>query len=106
YRLVNRPEEGGLRAVQMVLPRSWDIALIFLDSLEHGRDPVEMVMRKSPENDGGGATERAGSETTVFQGNTVEELKTKWQEIVDELGRSEITVTNMENALEGALSIR
>ncbi|CAM9271684.1 unnamed protein product, partial [Ectocarpus sp. 13 AM-2016] len=43
---------------------------------------------------------------TVFQGITFEELKTKWQEIVDELRRNGITVTNMENALEGALSIR
>ncbi|CAM9212614.1 unnamed protein product [Ectocarpus sp. 8 AP-2014] len=106
YRLVNKPDEGGLRGIQMVLPRSWDIALTFLDSLEHGRDPVEMVMRKSPDHDGGGATETAGSKKTVFQGITVEELKTKWQEIVDEIERSGITVTNMENALEGALSIR
>lgn len=63
-------------------------------------------MRKSPDNDGGGATETTGSKTTVFKEITVEELKTKWQGIVDELGRSGITVTNMENALEGALSIR
>ncbi|CAB1113826.1 unnamed protein product [Ectocarpus sp. CCAP 1310/34] len=129
YRLVNKPDEGGLRGVRMVLPRSWDIAQVFLDSLEDGRartrvcherrrlirlcfdrrlprNPVEMVMRKSPDNDGGGATETAGGKTTVFQGITVEELKTKWQEIVDELGRSGITVANMESALEGALSIR
>ncbi|CAN0557800.1 unnamed protein product [Ectocarpus sp. 12 AP-2014] len=37
YRLVNKPDEGGLRGVQMVLPRSWDVALTFLNSLEHGR---------------------------------------------------------------------
>ncbi|CAM9739665.1 unnamed protein product [Ectocarpus sp. 4 AP-2014] len=98
YRLVNKPDEGGLRGVQMVLPRSWDIALIFLDSLEHGRDLVDMVMRKSPDN--------ARSKKTVFRGITIEELNIKWQEIVDELGRSGITVTSMENALEGALSIR
>ncbi|CAN0283564.1 unnamed protein product [Ectocarpus sp. 12 AP-2014] len=103
YRLVNKPDKGGLRGVQMVLPRSWDIALTFLDSLEHGRDPVEMVMLKSSDSDKG-ATETA--KTTVYQGITVEELSAKWQETVDELGRRGITVTNAENALEGALSIR
>ncbi|CAM9818710.1 unnamed protein product [Ectocarpus sp. 4 AP-2014] len=105
YRLVNKPDEGGLRGVQMVLPRSWDIALTFLDSLEHGRDPVEMVLLKSPDGDRG-AMETAVGKTTMFQGITVEELSAKWQETVDELGRRGITVTNAENALEGALSIR
>ncbi|CAM9876886.1 unnamed protein product, partial [Ectocarpus sp. 12 AP-2014] len=105
YRLVNKPDEGGLRGVQMVLPRSWDIALTFLDSLEYGRDPVEMVVLKSPDSDRG-ATETAGGTTTVYQGITVEELSAKWQGTVDELGRRGITVTNAENALEGALSIR
>ncbi|CAM9860742.1 unnamed protein product [Ectocarpus sp. 12 AP-2014] len=105
YRLVNKPNEGGLRGVQMVLPRSWDIALTFLDSLEHGRHPVEMVMLKSPDSDGG-ATETAVGKTTMYQGITVEELSARWQETVYELGRRGITVTNAENALEGALSIR
>ncbi|CAM9277946.1 unnamed protein product [Ectocarpus sp. 8 AP-2014] len=103
YRLVNKPDKGGLRGAQMVLPRSWDIALTFLDSLEHGRDPVEMVMLKSSDSDRG-ATETA--KTTVYQGITVEELSAKWQETVDGLGRRGITVTNAESALEGALSIR
>ncbi|CAM9834458.1 unnamed protein product [Ectocarpus sp. 4 AP-2014] len=102
YRLVNKPDKGGLRGVQIVLPRSWDIALTFLDSLEYGRDSVEMVL-KSPDSDKG-ATETA--RTTVYQGITVEELSAKWQETVDELGRRGTTVANAENALEGALSIR
>ncbi|CAM9947927.1 unnamed protein product [Ectocarpus sp. 4 AP-2014] len=87
----------------MVLPRSWDIALPFLDSLEHRRDPVEMVMLKSPNSDKG-ATETA--KTTVYQRITVVELSAKWQEAVHEFGRRGITVTNAENASEGALSIR
>ncbi|CAM9470923.1 unnamed protein product [Ectocarpus sp. 12 AP-2014] len=37
HRLVNKPNGGGLRGAQMVLPRSWDIALTVLDALEHGR---------------------------------------------------------------------
>ncbi|CBJ33700.1 LRR-GTPase of the ROCO family, putative pseudogene [Ectocarpus siliculosus] len=105
YRLINKPDEGGPRGVQNVLPRSWDIALTFLDSLEHGRDPMEMVLHKSPNSDRG-ATETAVGKTTAYQGITVEELSAKWQETVDELRRRTITVTNAENALEGALSIR
>ncbi|CAM9776838.1 unnamed protein product, partial [Ectocarpus sp. 12 AP-2014] len=90
----------------MVLPRSWDIALTVLEALEHGRDPVEVVLRKSPEPDRGDATETAGGKADVYQGITVEELGAKWQAIVDELERRGITVTNTMNALEGALSIR
>lgn len=37
HRLVNKPDGRGLRGTQMVLPRSWDIALIVLEALEHGR---------------------------------------------------------------------
>ncbi|CAN0577154.1 unnamed protein product, partial [Ectocarpus sp. 12 AP-2014] len=90
----------------MVLPRSWDIALIVLEALEHGRDPVEVVLRKSPDPDKEDATQTVEGKTAVYQGITVEELGTKWQETVDELARRGITVTNAENALEGALSIR
>lgn len=36
-RLVKKPDGSGLRGAQMVLPRSWDIALTFLEALEHGR---------------------------------------------------------------------
>ncbi|CAM9429439.1 unnamed protein product [Ectocarpus sp. 12 AP-2014] len=90
----------------MVLPRSWDIALTVLEALEHGRDPVEVVLRKSPDPNGEDAAETAEGKTDVYQGITVEELSTKWQETVDELERREITVTNAKNALEGALSIR
>ncbi|CAN0191518.1 unnamed protein product, partial [Ectocarpus sp. 12 AP-2014] len=35
-----------------------------------------------------------------------EDLSTKWQETARELARRGFTVTNTENALEGALSIR
>ena len=37
HRLVNKRDGGGLRGAQMVLPRSWDIALTFLEALERGR---------------------------------------------------------------------
>ena len=37
YRLVNKRDGGGLRGAQMILPRSWDIALTVLEALEHGR---------------------------------------------------------------------
>ena len=37
HRLVNKPDGRGLRGTQMVLPRSWDIALTVLEALEHGR---------------------------------------------------------------------
>ncbi|CAM9840223.1 unnamed protein product, partial [Ectocarpus sp. 13 AM-2016] len=85
HRLVNKPDGRGLRGAQMVLPRSWDIALTVLEALEHGRDPVEVVFRKSPEPDRGDVTETAGGKAVVYQGITVEELGTKWQETVDEL---------------------
>ncbi|CAM9929296.1 unnamed protein product [Ectocarpus sp. 6 AP-2014] len=106
HRLVNKPDGGGLRGAQMVLPRSWDTALIVLEALEQGRDPVEVVLRKSLYPDRGDATETAGGNTVVYQGITVEDLSKKWQEIVDELERRGIIVTNAKNALEGALSIR
>ncbi|CAM9626243.1 unnamed protein product [Ectocarpus sp. 8 AP-2014] len=48
HRLVNKPDAGGLRGAQMVLPRSWDAALTVLEALEQGRDPVEVAIRKSP----------------------------------------------------------
>ncbi|CAN0396606.1 unnamed protein product, partial [Ectocarpus sp. 12 AP-2014] len=106
HRLVNKPGGRGLRGTQMVLPRSWDIALTVLEALEHGRDPVEAVLHKSPDPDRGDATKMAEGKTDVYQGITVEDLSTKWQETVDELERRGITVTNAKNALEGALSIR
>ncbi|CBJ32718.1 LRR-GTPase of the ROCO family, incomplete sequence [Ectocarpus siliculosus] len=105
YRLVNKPDEGGLRGVQMVLPRSWDIALTVLEALEHGRDPVEMVLLKSPDSERR-PTETGVGKTNVYQAIKVEELGTNWRETVDELGKRGIVVTNAENALEGALSIR
>ncbi|CBJ27067.1 LRR-GTPase of the ROCO family, putative pseudogene [Ectocarpus siliculosus] len=97
---------GGLRGAQMVLPQSWDMALTVLEALEHGRDPVQAVLRKSPGPDRGNAAETAGGKTSVFQGITVEDLSTKWDETVGELKQKGITVTNAKNALKGALSIR
>ncbi|CAB1115508.1 unnamed protein product [Ectocarpus sp. CCAP 1310/34] len=85
--------------------RSWDFALTFLDSIEHGRDSVEMVMLKSPDSDSGAKATAVGK-TTMYQGITVEELSAKWQGTVDDLGRRGIMFTNAKNALEGALSIR
>lgn len=55
---------------------------------------------------GGEATERVETQGGVYQGITVEELNAKWQETVLELANREIMVTNAENALHGALSIR
>ncbi|CAM9749420.1 unnamed protein product [Ectocarpus sp. 4 AP-2014] len=106
HRLVNKPDGRGLRGTQMVLPRSWDIALTVLEALEHGRDPVEVVLCKSPDPDRGDATETTRGDTAVYHGITVEDLSIKWHETVDGLERGGITVINAKNALEGALSIR
>lgn len=37
HRLVNKSDGTGLRGAQMVLPRSWDIALTVLAAIERGR---------------------------------------------------------------------
>lgn len=37
HRLVYKGDGFGLRGAQMVLPRSWDIALTVVEALEHGR---------------------------------------------------------------------
>ncbi|CAN0218727.1 unnamed protein product, partial [Scytosiphon promiscuus] len=103
HRLVNKRDGSGLRGGHLVLPRSWDIALLALEAIERGRDPVEVVVEKYG---GGEATEKAEIKTGVYQGITAEELSTKWEEAVLELDRRGITVTNAKNALEGALSIR
>ncbi|CAM9232638.1 unnamed protein product [Ectocarpus sp. 12 AP-2014] len=106
HRLVNKPEGGGPRGTQLVLPRSWDIALTFLEALESGRDPAEVVVHKSGSAGRGDAAEMTAANAGGYQGITVEDLIAKWLETVDELARREITVTNAKNALEGALSIR
>ncbi|CAN0181727.1 unnamed protein product [Ectocarpus sp. 12 AP-2014] len=106
HRLVNKPDGGGLRGAQMVLPRSWDMALTVLEALELGRDPVEMVVQKLACPGRQDATQTAIGKTDVYQGIAVEDLSTKWQETAHELARRGFTVTNTENALEGALSIR
>ncbi|CAN0303614.1 unnamed protein product, partial [Ectocarpus sp. 6 AP-2014] len=100
HRLLHKCDGSGLRGAQMVLPRSWDVALTVLEALEHGRDPVKMIMRKSADTDGG---EAVGG---LYQGITMEGLRAKWKETVRELAKRDIAVTNPENALEGALSIR
>ncbi|CBJ26194.1 LRR-GTPase of the ROCO family, putative pseudogene [Ectocarpus siliculosus] len=104
HRLVNKPDRGGLRGARMVLPRSWDIALSVLEALELGRDPVEIVVQKLADREG--VTETARGKAVVYQGITVEDLNTKWHDTADELARRGITVTNAENALKGALSMR
>ncbi|CAM9320287.1 unnamed protein product [Scytosiphon promiscuus] len=105
HRLVYKRDGGGLRGAQMVLPRSWDIALIVLGALERGRDPVDAVVQKVVNPDGG-EMETADNKTGVFQGITVEDLSAIWLKTVLELERKGIKVTNAENALEGALLIR
>ncbi|CAM9658573.1 unnamed protein product [Ectocarpus sp. 12 AP-2014] len=106
HRLVNKPDGSGLRGTQMVLPRSWDIALIVLEALERGRDPVEVVVEHMDEPDREGPTGTAARKTGVYQGITVEALSAKWQEAVDGLAKRGVNITNAKNALEGALSIR
>ncbi|CAB1106141.1 unnamed protein product [Ectocarpus sp. CCAP 1310/34] len=69
HRLVNKPAGGGLRGTQLVLPRSWDIALTVLEALEIGRT----------------------------WGGADEDIIAKWLETVDELARREITVTSAKN---------
>ena len=63
-------------------------------------------MRKLADTDGREAVATAESKGGVYHGITMEELNAKWNETVEELKEREITVTNAENALEGALSIR
>ncbi|CAM9177444.1 unnamed protein product [Ectocarpus sp. 8 AP-2014] len=106
HRLVNKLDGGGLRGAQMVLPRSWDMALTVLEALELGRDPVEMVLQKIADPDRENVTDTAKGNTDVYQGITVEDLNAKWQATVDGLAKGGIAVTNADNALEGALSIR
>ncbi|CBJ26200.1 LRR-GTPase of the ROCO family [Ectocarpus siliculosus] len=106
HRLVNKPDGGGLRGAQMVIPRSWDIALTVLEALERGRDPVEMVVEDLGDADGGDATGTAACKTGLYHGITAEDLRTKWQEAAVGLAGRDITVTNADNALEGALAIR
>ncbi|CAN0407289.1 unnamed protein product, partial [Ectocarpus sp. 8 AP-2014] len=106
HRLVSKLDGGGLRGAQMVLPRSWGMALTGLEALELGRDPVEMVLQKLAGPDRETVTESAEGKTGVYQGITVEDLNAKWQATVDGLAKGGIAVTNAKNALEGALSIR
>lgn len=70
------------------------------------RDPVEMVLQKLAGPDRENAMEAAERKTDVYQGITVEDLEVKWQATVDGLAKEGIAVTNVKNALEGALSIR
>ncbi|CAN0529019.1 unnamed protein product, partial [Ectocarpus sp. 12 AP-2014] len=90
----------------MVLPRSWGIALTFLEALERGRDPVETIVRKLADPDERESAGTAPSKVEMYRGITVEELSAKWLGAVLELEKREITVANAEHALEGALSIR
>lgn len=56
--------------------------------------------------DRGDAIGTGGCKTGFYQGITVEDLSAKWQEAVVGLAERDITVTNADNALEGALAIR
>ena len=70
------------------------------------RDPVEMVVLRLADTDGGEAIELEEANGGVYHGITMEELRAKWHETVCGLAKREIAVTNPENALKGALSIR
>eukprot|EP00752_Nemacystus_decipiens_P001249 g1247.t2 len=96
----------GRRGTQMVLPRSWDIALTVLEALERGRDPVEMTLRKLANPDRRDTAETEKRRRDAYQGITLDELSAKWLEMVSELAKKKVTVINPEHALEGALSIR
>eukprot|EP00752_Nemacystus_decipiens_P012467 g11041.t2 len=106
HRVVHESDGFSLRGAQMVLPRSWDIALAVLEALEHGRDPVEMTLRKLANPDKGEAAELAERKRGAYQGITLEELNAKWLETVQELANKDVSIINPEHALEGALSIR
>ncbi|CAN0584273.1 unnamed protein product, partial [Laminaria digitata] len=82
HRVVNKRDGSGLRGNEMVLPGSWDIALTVLEALEHGRDPVEAVVRRSAEPHVG--VER---ETEPFKGITVDELDVRWKAVVVDLSK-------------------
>lgn len=64
-----------------------------------------MTLRKlaNPDGEAAGMAKRKRG---VYQGITLQELSAKWLETVHELSNEEVTVTNPEHALEGALSIR
>ena len=66
-----------------------------------------MTLSSLADADGGNKrAETAEPEPVEYHGITVEELSAKWKETVQELGKREVSVTNEEHALEGALSIR
>ncbi|CAM9180685.1 unnamed protein product, partial [Laminaria digitata] len=101
HRVVYKRDGSGLRGAEMVLPNSWDIALTVLESLEHGRSPVDVVVQKSANTDGG-----VESTAEPFTGITVEDLNVRWKAAVVGLSKKNVIVTNPDHALEGALSIR
>lgn len=67
---------------------------------------MEAIVRELADPDEREAARTAPSKVEMYRGITVEELSAKWLEAVLELEKREITVTNAEHALEGALSIR
>lgn len=64
---------------------------------------IERELRDTGEAKAVDTTEVKGRE---YHGITIEELETKWKETVRELEEQGFRVTNLKNALEGALSIR
>lgn len=65
-----------------------------------------MVVQKMADSDGKGPTATVHPKGRMYQGITADELRAEWEKVVCELGNRGIKVTNHENALEGALSIR
>lgn len=65
-----------------------------------------VVVQKMANLDGAGESDTAANTTEPFKGITVEDLNSKWKAAVLELSEIGINVTNADNALEGALSIR
>ena len=65
-----------------------------------------MTLSELTDADGGKRAETVEPEPVEYHGITVEELSAKWKETVHELAKRDVSVTNQEHALEGALSIR
>ncbi|CAN0350489.1 unnamed protein product [Ectocarpus sp. 6 AP-2014] len=103
--------KGDIRGAVLVLPRSWNIALVVLDALGNGRDPVDSVREMDVEVDGRPARDEESAATSTQQHDGIEgitwaDLSANWKGVVQALEEDGVTVMNPDHALEGALSIR
>ncbi|CAM9664047.1 unnamed protein product [Ectocarpus sp. 4 AP-2014] len=110
-RRVTYNSKGHIRGAALVLPRSWNIALVVLDALGNGRDPVDSIREMDVEADRRPARDEGIAATSTQQhdgleGITWADLSAKWKGVVQALKEDGVTVMNPDHALEGALSIR